>query len=223
MDAIDRTLGLDNTLVIYASDHGDTIGEHGLFWKTNYYEGSVRVPLIFRAPSLLGDTSRGRRVGQLASLLDLGPTLIDLAAAAPLPAADGQSLWPLLQGRGMADTDRRVVSQLGGTPRDLASAMIRYGQWKLIEYHGFEHPLLFDLARDPEERHDLGVDPRYQGLRAMLLRWLHETWDGPTVQRIMDRDGRSAAMIRQFNAEHPIESDDQWRGREQDNFIEPWP
>jgi choline-sulfatase len=66
MDAIDRTLGLDNTLVIYASDHGDTIGEHGLFWKTNYYEGSVRVPLIFRAPSLLGDTSRGRRVGQLA-------------------------------------------------------------------------------------------------------------------------------------------------------------
>jgi choline-sulfatase len=223
LEAIDRALGLDNTLVIYASDHGDTIGEHGLFWKSNYYEGSVRVPLTFRAPALLGEESRGRRVGQLASLLDLGPTLIDLAGGTALPRSDGVSLWPLLAGRGSQDTQRRVVSQLGGTPRDLASAMIRYGQWKLVEYHGFEHPLLFDLGRDPQERCDLGADPRYQGLRAMLRQWLRETWDAEAVQRTMDCDGRSAAIIRQYHAGQPLDSPDQWRGREQDNYIEPWP
>jgi hypothetical protein len=112
---------------------------------------------------------------------------------------------------------------MGGSPRDLASAMVRYGQWKLVEYSGFEHPQLFELGHDPHEQNDLGTDPRYQGLRTQMSKWLHETWDNQTLADQFDRDSRGARLIRQFHAEQPVPAPDQWRGREQDNFIEPWP
>jgi len=153
IETIDRTLGLEETLLIYASDHGDMAGDKGLFWKTNLYEGSVRVPLILSLPDVI---QSGKRIEQVTSLLDLGPTLISFCSGPELPETDGESLLQLLRGEAVENPNRFVVSQLGDLKGDSPSAMIRRGAWKLIQHHGYRDPQLFNLDEDPEESNDLG-------------------------------------------------------------------
>lgn len=224
LETVDRTLGLDNTLVVYGSDHGDMIGHNRLFWKSTFYEGSVRVPLIFRDPKRLGQASRGRVIPQLASLLDLGPTLQSLVQAPSLPATDGLDLGPALRGEAPIDPDRVVLSQLGGTPRDHASAMVRWRNWKLIRYAGYQRTQLFDLDADPAEQRDLGQDARHADLRQTLDAALARSWNEHEVAAFMHESSRHAGLIHAFDEAAPYQpGPDQWQGREQDNRIEPWP
>lgn len=138
----------------YLSDHGDTVGEHGIYGKKSFFEKSVRIPMVFAGSGV----AAGQRITAPVSLLDLGPTVCDWAGADPLPEPDGQSLVAVLRGES-ADADRTVWSEIvdklpqGGWTY---SCMARHGQQKFITCHRDEiHNQLFDVIADPDEATNL--------------------------------------------------------------------
>jgi choline-sulfatase len=177
LDCLEATGLAKNTLVIYCTDHGDMAGEHGCWWKSNYYEGSVGVPMMARLPGIVPAGSVSRAV---CNLMDLGATFADIAGTEFHPPVDGRSLWPTLQGRHPADWKDETFSELidfrGGF---LPSRMIRSGPWKLWVYADDENlpPVLFNLAEDGDELHDLAADDRFADIRDELLRKVHDGWD----------------------------------------------
>ena len=160
LDTLDDTGLSENTLVVYTTDHGEMAGQHGCWWKSNYYEESVGVPLIARLP---GVVPAGARNTDLCSLMDIAPTLTDMAGAEPLPAGDGHSLAKLLSGEQDESRPQETFSEFVSSPRDdrlidPPSRMIRSGPWKLYQYLGHAHPVLYNLDNDPHEMRDLGAD-----------------------------------------------------------------
>jgi len=191
--ALDDT-GLDrNTLVVYCSDHGEMAGEHGCWWKSCYYEGSVGVPLIARWPGVVPANTVSPVV---CSLLDLAPTWVEIAnqhqlACPSLPEPDGYSLWPVLCGQpDERRPDETFAEHLGGIDR-APSRMVRQGHWKLFQYADDTHPTMFDLRADPGETRDLAQDPAYATVCAALQQRLWQGWDPAAVlsqSRALDRD-----------------------------------
>jgi len=193
LDAVDAALGLDNCLVIYASDHGDMIGENGLWWKSSMYEGSVGVPLIFRDPARLPP---GRSIDQPVSLLDLAPTLIDIGRGPALPEMHGVNLTHLLAGHADEDPDRAVISlYCTVNTRDEVNAMVRQGDWKLVVHDGYPQVQLFNLADDPQEQHDLGTVAGHAERIAALRRHLSPHWDPQRLRRISEQGSRHAQIL----------------------------
>ncbi len=146
---------LDDWLVLYCSDHGEMLGEHGKWWKMSFYEGSVKVPLVMRAPKLFA--GGGRRIRENVNLCDLFATLCD-AAELPLPeCTDSRSLLPLLRGEAESWPDESVSQYRS------AFCMIKRGDLK-YQYYG-DNPdwpeVLFDLSIDPGEMRNLADDPAY--------------------------------------------------------------
>jgi choline-sulfatase len=82
----------DEVLFVYSSDHGDMASSRGLFWKQNFYEGAVRVPLLVAGPGI----SAGHRLAEPTSLMDLGVSLLSAAGAEAMIETDGENLWPAL-------------------------------------------------------------------------------------------------------------------------------
>jgi choline-sulfatase len=194
MDALEKS-GLDrNTIVIYASDHGEMAGDHGMWWKSSFYEGSAGVPLIVSCPGRFG---QGRTVDRVTSLVDIGPTLLDLAGARPLPRSRGTSLRDFLQG----DSDQvpgwpdETFSEHCPNRGDRASCMIRSGPWKLNHFHGYETVQLFNIEDDPDEWHDLGQDPAHADIRDELRGRLLARWDGDAVERECERLCRDVEIL----------------------------
>ena len=177
LDALERSGQADNTLVIFTSDHGEMLGDHGLLLKgCRFYEGLVHVPLIVRWP---GRVTAGAATDALVELTDLAPTLL---AAAGVPVPDhmaGRSLLPLLSGAA-ADHRGAVRSEYYEALRSLRrdrsgwsnsrATMIRDRRYKLAVYHG--HPVgeLFDLQEDPHEHRNLWREASHAELRFDLLR-----------------------------------------------------
>ncbi len=164
VDTLDR-LGLaGNTVIVFTSDHGYHLGDHGLWQKHSIFERSVRVPLIIAAP---GAKANGQRTRSLAEMLDLYPTLADLCGLTPPEYLDGKSQRPVLD-----DVTRSVrttaVSQVGlGTPED--GYAVRSGRWRYMEWGGTKSArLLFDEERDPGETQNLAEDPQHGAIVAEL-------------------------------------------------------
>lgn len=145
ISTLERTNHLEDTLIIYLSDHGDMQLEHGQYLKNALYEGSARVPLLVAGPDLQRDVIRN----ELVSLLDIFPTLLDWAGI-PEASCPGFSLIPELRGGKNIKRASHVISEYHSNFQNTGSFMIRDGSWKLIEYVGFE-PMLFHLKNDPHE------------------------------------------------------------------------
>jgi len=144
---------LDDWIVIYTSDHGEMLGEHGIWEKQKFFEGSVRVPLIIRYPKSFG----GGTVTQNVNLCDLFATMCDLAGIPVPDGLDSRSLVPLLHGE-TSGWDDETVSQFG--PHNL---MVKRGDLK-YQWYGPEMPeVLFDLAHDPGELVNVLDRPEYAG------------------------------------------------------------
>ena len=189
VDALDETGLAENTLVVYTSDHGECAGEHGCWWKSNYYEQSVGVPMIARLP---GSIEPGTVSNAVCNLVDLGPTFAEVAET-EMPRVDGRSLWSTLNGNHPDDwlneTYAEFVDKLGGSP-NFPSRMIRAGIWKLWVY-GDDAKLpavLFNLEEDPAELNDLGTDPACARIRDELLRKVHTNWN-PVVASAATAEG----------------------------------
>ncbi len=168
LKALEESGQRENTLVIYTSDHGHMIWDHGLTAKgCRFYEGLVRVPLIFSMP---GVVEQGVRNDGLIELLDLAPTLLELAGQPEQEGMHGHSLLPALKG-GEAPERRYVRSTYSSTLQGPASyaTMIRDRRYKLVNYHGTGQGQLFDLEKDPDEHANLWNEPSVAAVKAEMM------------------------------------------------------
>jgi choline-sulfatase len=167
-----RDSGLEqDTIVLYASDHGDMMGEHGLWFKGTAYESSVRVPLIIKGPDL-----PTTRVSEPVSLLDLGPTLCGLCEIDPVyPKSDGRDLSGGIKTGSFKNGGEAIVEFYGdGTWRGWR--MIRSAEWKLIHVPHTEE-VLYNLNQDPGEWQNVADDPAHRQIRDELSSRLKQGWD----------------------------------------------
>ena len=199
-----QTSGQDrHTVVVYASDHGEMVGEHGLWWKSNFYEDSARVPLIISSP---GNLPEGERREKAVSLCDLGPTFIDLADADPLSEVAGESLLPLI----LEDTcgwRDEAFSELYDRAIGMPMRMVRRGPWKLSLYPGLGIQL-FNLGDDPDEEQDRADDPSCASVRDVLLARVLEGWDPEQIVETVRRREIGNPLLRAWTkAVRPSDSD----------------
>jgi choline-sulfatase len=213
---VEETIGLENTLIIYASDHGDNIGEHGLFWKTNFYEGAAKVPAIF---SWKNNIIENRKVNGLTSLLDLAPTLISASEAPELPKMQGKNLMENLKFGQEIDHDRAIISECGDIKGDNPSAMIRKGDYKLVLHYGYDRPQLFNLKTDPHEKLDLAQDPDLQHLCAELMAELKEYWDPDKAYAQLQNALKHYAILKKWANIVNVAPVDEWRGDVSKNYL----
>jgi arylsulfatase A-like enzyme len=195
LSALDRTGQRDNTVVIFTSDHGEMLGDHGLYVKgPAMYDAAVRVPLIIRWP---GHIAAGQSIGGMVELADLVPTLLDAAGLQTPPGVQGLSFWPsLTDGHTPPRTDA-YCEYYDGNPEGSFGTMIRTASHKLIRWHGrhrnagamtgarYDPPRevarladdqgeLYDLVHDPAERHNLWLDPTAGDIKRTLLMHLSD-------------------------------------------------
>ena len=171
LDALRDSGQADDTLVLFTSDHGEMLGDHGLIQKgCRFYEGLVRVPLMLAWPDTI---RRGLVSDSLVELTDLAPTLLQ-AAGAPVPEwMQGRSLLPLASGG--ADPRRHRDAVLCeyfdalDAPDATRATMYRERRYKLVVYHGHGLGELYDLEQDPGEFDNLWDDPAHAALKADLL------------------------------------------------------
>lgn len=216
LETVGKTLDPENTLVLYGSDHGDNIGEHGLFWKTNFYEGSVRVPMMFCWP---GHFAQGAALRGPTSLLDLAPTLLALTGAPQLARYDGENILPSLCTGEPFPTGRAVVSLCSDIKGDAPSAMVRQGPYKLMRHAGYAARQLFDLEKDPAELHDLGTDPAYAAVVRTLEQQLHGLWDEATALRELEEAKTNFKLMQTWHGLAKLPLVEEWRGNAADNYL----
>jgi len=171
----------DDTVVLVCSDHGDMHGEHGMWFKRTFYDESTRVPLIAVKPGAPG----GRVVPQAVSLVDLFPTILDLAGA-PIPESglDGHSVAPFFDGDLPGWKDEAMCEYLGEGPiRPMRS--YRHGRYKYVYVHDYA-PLLFDMEADPHELRDLAGKPEFASVETAMRETILRGWDpGAQTQAIL--------------------------------------
>jgi choline-sulfatase len=165
-----KELGIeDDTIVIYSSDHGEMLGEHGLWQKFVFYEPSVGVPLIFRLP---GVTKPGTVCRAPVSQVSLMATILDLCGIPVPEGLDGEPLTPFLAEPEKVST-KPVFSQYALRTKN-AKALIRKGIWKYSHYTS-DTPELYNQRDDPHEMNNVALlpayKPRMESLRSELLQW----------------------------------------------------
>lgn len=181
---------VDDTVVMYTSDHGDNLGARGLWGKSTMYEESAGIPLIVAGP----DVPRGAVCDVPVSLVDAFPTIVQSTGAQADPAdADlpGRSLIAIANGE---TPTRTVLSEYHAAGAVCGSYMIRHGRYKYVHYAGLP-PMLFDLEADPGERIDLGPDPQYSSVIRSCEAALRAVVDPEAADRQakMDQQAKIAA------------------------------
>lgn len=157
LDAIETSSLSENTVVIYTSDHGEMAGSHGIWQKQCFYESAVKVPLILRMP-----ICENKRITQNVSLVDVLPTLLDIADMEKPTDLPGESLLKISQQQN--ESSRAVFSEYHDRGMLNAGFMLKRDNYKLCHYVGSQ-PQLFNLEIDPNENIDLASNPEYTAIR----------------------------------------------------------
>lgn len=191
IETLEQTGQMDNTIIIFMSDHGHMLGDHGIHLKGPYfYEGLVRVPLIITGPEIKSE----QRTSALVELVDLAPTLLEAIGIPVLPAMQGKSFWNILTGEENAHHRSDVYSEFYNATwrtwdRDPGQSvnkyenkedknaqsyatMLRTQDHKIVVYHGEPFGELYDLQNDPAETYNQWSDPAYQTKKMALLQRL---------------------------------------------------
>jgi arylsulfatase A-like enzyme len=170
LDALDATGQAGNTLVVLHSDHGELLGDHGVYHKDQFfYDASIRVPLIFRWP---GRIRPGARSDEPVELADVAPTIIEAAGLGREPGMQARSLWPALSGGGHEPRADVLCEYLGANGRARYASMVRTRAHKLVAVHGLDEGELYDLDQDPGEHRNRWSDPACLPIKASLLKRL---------------------------------------------------
>ncbi|MGE0315405.1 MAG: sulfatase-like hydrolase/transferase [Lautropia sp.] len=214
IDFLDSSGRSRDTLIIFTSDHGDHLGDHGLGEKELFYEQAVRVPMIVVDPRPQARATRGSASLAMVESVDVVPTILDsLGLDAADHVVEGRSLTPLLHGHGHGDWRDAAISELdygfraarhalGRRPDACRGWMVRTDRWKFVHWQGMR-PQLFDMAQDPDETVDLGdapgLDHVRHDMRDRLLAWslqrkVRTTVDDATVIRRTE-DHRDSGRI----------------------------
>lgn len=174
LDYLDQTGLADNTVVVYTSDQGFFLGDHGWYDKRWMYEESLRIPLVVRWP---GVVQPGSQNWDLVQNLDFAATFLDAAGVEPPSSMQGRTLLPLLRGATPADWRDAIYYQYFEYPGWHAVRRhygVRTQRFKLIHYYEIDEWELFDLERDPDELHSVYGDPEYAGVVEQLKQRLDE-------------------------------------------------
>jgi len=178
LDALGDSGLADDTVMLLIGDHGEMLGERDLWYKMNFFEGGARIPMIVHAPGRFAP----HRVAASVSLVDLMPTLADLAGGDMpddmAPVGDGASLLPHLLGQPGHDG---VTGEYLGEAAIAPIVMIRRGAYKFI-HSPVDPDQLFDLVADPDERTNLAPDSRHADTLAAFRREVGERWDLPRIE-----------------------------------------
>lgn len=170
LQALQETGQWERTIVIFMSDHGELLGDHGLYFKgPHFYDEAVRVPLIWSWP---GTLPAGERRHALVELVDIVPTLLECCGLPVEPQIQGRSLRALLQGTSPDHHRDFVLSEYynAWTHPQAYGTMLRTAEEKIVVYHGSEPGELYDLQSDPDEFDNLWSSPGHQDLRLRLLK-----------------------------------------------------
>ena len=185
--AVLRRAGLaDDTVVVILGDHGEMLGERGIWFKRHFYEWSARVPMVFSG----GGVAAGERA-ECVTLMDLLPTLLGQAGCAEMlvEEVEGRDLFA-------GPVDDIALCEVMSDGLAAPIFMLRRGGWKLI--WGPEHPAqLYDLATDPNEVTDLGNDPDHAERRDGMIAEARGIWDAEALQADIDRSIARRLLIRQ--------------------------
>ena len=167
MKALEEQGYLENSIVIFTSDHGDCLGDHGHIQKWTMYDIITRVPAIFWAP---GRFPAGRRLDAQCQWMDIGPTILDLAGVQPPADMQAESLLPALQGQAWRGRELVFAEHPpDGNYEGPYMTMVRSEQHKLVHFAGEAYGQLFDLEADPGEVHNLWDDPALAAIKQQLL------------------------------------------------------
>ena len=172
---LDR-LGLwENTLVVFASDHGEMLGDHWTLFKGAYmYQGLIRIPLIVRMPGTAHSQRRGES-DAFVQHFDLAPTFLRVAGVPVDRGMQGQSLVPLIEGKKERLRDCVLLTYQMLAPQHIECRALQNDRWKLIFYSGQAYGELYDLERDANEFANLWDSAKHQQIKAGLIhQMLHE-------------------------------------------------
>ena len=168
MQALENSGALKNTLVVFTSDHGEMLGEHGMWFKSCFYDNAARVPLIIAGPGFPSG-----RVDSPVSHVDLAATLLEIAGLPPFEGLRGRSLQPLAAGA-ESGAERWAYGELNNEGNLTGVFWVRKGEWKYIHFEGME-PLLFNLQEDPGEFGNLAGREKYREVEKSLKELLFDT------------------------------------------------
>ncbi|RZS88462.1 choline-sulfatase [Phyllobacterium myrsinacearum] len=171
LDVLQATRMLDDTIIVFTSDHGDMLGERGLWFKMNFFEGSARVPLM-----IAGRGIQPQLVTQPVSTLDINPTLAALAGidiAAVKPWTDGEDLTGVIAG---GKRQGPVLMEYAAEGSNAPLVCMRDGQYKFVHCE-IDPPQLFDLESDPHELTNLAGDPAHAALLGRFTAAAKARWD----------------------------------------------
>lgn len=196
LDALEATGQADDTIVIFSADHGDMLGERGMWYKMSMHEWSATVPFIVRHPDIAG----GRRVARNMSLVDLFPTLVDFASGEEpdpvvAPHLDGHSIAPLLAGKTQQGSDT-VYSEYMGEGAAGPCLMVRRGRYKYVYSDGepdapADPPELYDLEADPDELENLAGRSDLQETENELTSLVQARWNPDELRtRVLETQKR---------------------------------
>lgn len=201
MEAL-RESGLEgSTRIIYSADHGDTMGDHGVYFKSTMYEGSAGIPMIMKGP----DIPKGERSQTIVSLVDVYPTVLDCVGVEPAKEdreLPGESLIDFARGR---YEERTAFSEYYSQGIYTAMFMLRKGDYKYVHYVG-ERPQLFNLKEDPLEEHDLAEQEEYRDVLDEMYRELTRIADPDMLEkeskaaqkRLLEAHGGEEEFLRNF-------------------------
>lgn len=167
LDALEAQGLMDNTLILFTSDHGDNLGDHEMIYKWLMTEQALHVPMLARLP---GGVRGGAVDDDLFTQMDIGPTILTALGLEVPQRLDGRSNWKRLANGDAGEAPERVYCE------DNYLTMVRSNDRKLIYYAGQEHEEYFDLSTDPWEEHNLAADPDFAQeilqTKADMLDWL---------------------------------------------------
>jgi choline-sulfatase len=190
MKALEATGLADNTIVIFTSDHGEMLGERGLWYKMSWFENSARVPLIISAPQRY----KPHRVEESVSLVDILPTLVDMAdpeAARALTDIDGHSLVPHCTGEGGRD---EVIGEYLAEGAIAPVMMIRRGRFKFV-HSPADSDQLYDLAVDPAELTNLAGSQEHASVLENFRKEASERWNLAEIDEAVRQSQRRRRVV----------------------------
>ncbi len=201
VNTLDEINELNNTIVIITADHGDMLGERGLWYKMNFFEHSARVPLIFAGPGIKQGVT-----ANACSLIDLLPTFIEIGGGDESMLGepiDGRSLLPLAQGKN--DPVDEAIGEYCAEMTPYPVFMIRRKQYKYIHCDP-DPPQLYDVVADPLEKVNLATDPKHQTTKDAFASEVQSRWNSEKLRADVIKTQKSRRVLHAAMVSGPIES-----------------
>ena len=212
----------DNTLIIYASDHGEQIGERDLWWKQTFYEESVKIPLIMSWKDKLPCNERRK---QILNLVDLTATIVDAGEGMDCLILMGKAFKYAInkkhKNKNETFSEFCMDNSLSwsDTKEPHLSRMIRTDDWKFIYYHGYNNQL-FNLKNDPDEMQNLSGLKEYSKIETKLNEKILKDWKPQKIKKTIESKINSKKILKAWaQSVHPPDKY-KWETKAEDNWLE---